>query len=145
MKQICSTRHLIRIALLLVSSAAGLMAQTEMASNTIPRETVPPAKLPSETVKGNIGTEQTNAAVNTFSGPLTFNPALSSRPSVTPGTLSVTPGTLAKNSTPDLKPIQKSAFTVEPDSLPSWETIQPLSYLRYGAAPAVVTLHFGHQ
>jgi hypothetical protein len=145
MKQICSTRHLIRTALLLVSSAAGLMAQTEMASNAIPRETVPFAKPPSETQKGSIGTEHTNVAVNTLAGPLTFNPALSSRPSATPGTLAATPGTLGKNSTPDLKPIQKSAFTVEPDYLPSWETIQPLSYLRYGAAPAVVTLHFGHQ
>jgi hypothetical protein len=145
MKQICSTRHLFRTALLLVSSAAGLMAQTEMASNAIPRETVPFAKLPSETEKGIIRTEHTNVAVNTLSGSSTSNLARSSRSSLTPGTLAATPGTLAKNSTPELKPIQKSAFTVEPDTLPSWETIQPLSYLRYGAAPAVMTLHFGHQ
>ena len=141
MKRICSTRHLTRAALLLISSAAGLMAQTEIASNAISRETVPFAKLTSETEKGSIGTESANVALNTF---LTSNPAPSSQPSVAPGTLAVMPGTLAKDSAPALKPVHKSAFSVEADYLPSWETIQPLSYLRYGAAPAVMTLHFGH-
>ncbi|MBV8069375.1 MAG: hypothetical protein JO270_05680 [Acidobacteriaceae bacterium] len=55
------------------------------------------------------------------------------------------PGTLANNSTPaNLKP-QPFPVRVEADSLPSWVTAQPLSYLRYGAAPAVVTLHLGRK
>jgi hypothetical protein len=55
------------------------------------------------------------------------------------------PGTTGKGSATPLKAGLKSAFSVEPDYLPSWVTNQPLAYLRYGAAPAVVTLHFGHK
>ena len=58
---------------------------------------------------------------------------------------SVAPGTIAKTSPTPLKPMHNSAFSVEPGSLPSWITEQPLAYLKYGAAPAVVTLHFGHK
>ena len=61
------------------------------------------------------------------------------------GRTSVLPGTTRKSSATPLKPGQKSAFSVEPDYLPSWVTNQPLAYLRYGAAPAVVTLHFGNK
>jgi hypothetical protein len=57
----------------------------------------------------------------------------------------VVPATIAKSSATPLKPPHKSAFSVEPDYLPSWITDQPLAYLRYGAAPAVATLHFGHK
>ena len=60
-------------------------------------------------------------------------------------TSSVVPGTIAKSSAMPLKPSHKSALRVEADSLPSWVSNQPLAYLRYGAAPAVVTLHFGHK
>jgi hypothetical protein len=57
------------------------------------------------------------------------------------------PGTLATNTTPapNLKPQDPFSVRLQPDSLPSWVTNQPLAYLRYGAAPAVVTLHFGHK
>ena len=57
------------------------------------------------------------------------------------------PGTLATNSNPAPKPKAETPFqvSVKPDYLPSWETNQPLAYLRYGAAPAVVTLHFKHK
>ena len=61
------------------------------------------------------------------------------------GRTSVVPGTIAKSSATPLKPNHKSAISVEPDYLPSWITDQPVPYLRYGAAPAVVTLHFGHK
>src|SRR5205814_10518736 len=61
------------------------------------------------------------------------------------GRTSVVPGTIAKSSKTPLKPNHKSAISVEPDYLPSWITDQPLAYSRYGAAPAVVTLHFGHK
>ena len=61
------------------------------------------------------------------------------------GRTSLLPGTIAQSSGTPLKPGHNSAFSVEPDHLPSWMTNQPLAYLRYGAAPAVVTLHFGHK
>jgi hypothetical protein len=61
------------------------------------------------------------------------------------GRTSALPGTTGKSSATPPKLVQKSAFSVEPDYLPSWVTNQPLAYLRYGAAPAVVTLHFGHK
>lgn len=65
--------------------------------------------------------------------------ALDSNPAV--------PGTLATNATPALKAKPQNPFSVrvEPDTLPSWITNQPLAYMQYGAAPAVVTLHFGHK
>jgi hypothetical protein len=69
-------------------------------------------------------------------------PSTNAEPS---GRSSVVPGTIAKSSATPLKPSHKSAFSVEPDYLPSWITDQPLAYLKYGAAPAVVTLHFGHK
>ena len=55
------------------------------------------------------------------------------------------PGKIAPSSAPDLRSTRGSSFRVEPDYLPSWITNQPLSYLRYGAAPAVVRLEFGRK
>ena len=69
-------------------------------------------------------------------------PAANAEPS---GRTSVMPGTIAKSSAMPLKPGRTNTFSVQPDYLPSWMTDQPLAYLRYGAAPAVVTIHFGHK
>lgn len=57
------------------------------------------------------------------------------------------PGTLATNASRAPKAKLQNPFSVrvEPDSLPSWVTNQPLAYMQYGAAPAVVTLHFGRK
>jgi hypothetical protein len=57
----------------------------------------------------------------------------------------VVPGTIATSPAPDLRSSRGSSFRVEPDYLPPWITNQPLSYLRYGAAPAVVRLQFGRK
>jgi hypothetical protein len=57
----------------------------------------------------------------------------------------VAPGTIATSSAPDLRSTRGSSFRVEPDYLPSWITNQPLAYLRYGAAPAVVNVQFGRK
>lgn len=136
MTQPSSTRLLIRTALLIASSAAGLMAQSEMASNSLPHASIPLANLPSQTEKSSTTDLQSVASATPIGIPAANQKTLAQP--------LVMPGTLAKNSTPALKPAQKSAFSVEPDYLPSWVTNQPLAYLRYGAAPAVVTLHFGH-
>ena len=57
------------------------------------------------------------------------------------------PGTLATNASraPQAKLQNPISVRVEPDYLPSWITNQPLAYMQYGAAPAVVTLHFGRK
>ncbi|MBV8476781.1 MAG: hypothetical protein JOZ36_08955 [Acidobacteria bacterium] len=138
MKQICSARIVVRTALLVASSAAGLMAQSEMASNSMPHGTIPFTPLPSQTDQGSIGNSSSNVASDTFTTALIPKLDLSSRPSLVPGTL-------ATVSSSTLKTSHKSGFSVEPDYLPSWVTNQPLAYLQYGAAPAVVTLHFGHK
>lgn len=59
----------------------------------------------------------------------------------------IVPGTLASSATPSAKPKPVNPFSVrvEPDTLPSWVMNQPMAYMQYGAAPAVVTLHFGHK
>lgn len=136
MTQPSSTRLLIRTALLIASSTAGLMAQNEMASNSLPHASIPFTNLPSQPEMGSI-TDLQSVASGTPIGIPAANHTATAQPLLMPGTL-------AKDSTPALKPGQKSAFSVEPDYLPSWVTNQPLAYLRYGAAPAVVTLHFGH-
>jgi hypothetical protein len=125
---------MISTAFLFASSAAGLMAQTELASNTMPHETLPLISAPSQTDK--TGASLFNVAPDTYFGvpkPESFRQS------------SVAPGTIAKSSAAPLKPSHTSGFRVEPDYLPSWVTNEPLSYLRYGAAPAVVTLHFGRK
>ena len=138
MKQIRSARLLIGTAVLFASSAAGLMAQSELASNVMPHEMLPLVNVPPETDKSITGTPLSNVAADTSLGVL--------KPSAEPsGRNSVVPGTLAKSSVTPLKPSPSSGFSVEPDYLPSWITNQPLAYLKYGAAPAVVTLHFGHK
>jgi len=137
MKQICSARLLIGTAFLFISSASGLMAQTEVATNSMPH-TVFPIDSPSQADRGTIGEVFPNPAAERSSGTSIGIGDLLSRPQVMPGTL-------ATASAPQLKPVHKSSFSVTPDYLPSWITNQPLAYLQYGAAPAVVTLHFGHQ
>lgn len=77
-------------------------------------------------------------ATDTCVGVPTGNPQFARR-------TSVAPGTIATSSAMPLKLTRKSAFSFEPDYLPSWITNQPLAYERYGAAPAVATLHFGHR
>ncbi len=114
------------------------MAQSEMASNSIPHGTIPFTSLPSRTEQGSIGNSRLNVAPHTLVPASIAKLDLLSRPPVVPGTLATT-------STPTLETSHKSGFSVEPDYLPSWITNQPLAYLQYGAAPAVVTLHFGHK
>jgi hypothetical protein len=103
---------------------------------------MPPTATPasqSTPVWGDVNfTQDGGSALATFAGPTTPNPELA-------GGTPVAPGTVAKSSPMPLKPGRTSAFSVEPDYLPSWITDQPLAYSRYGAAPAVVTLHFGHK
>ncbi len=67
-----------------------------------------------------------------------FRPAISGSPFVWPGTLAI-------RSAPALHPSYGRRFSVEPGGLPWWVTDQPLAYLRYGAAPVVLTLHFRHK
>jgi hypothetical protein len=138
MKQICSARLLIGTAFLFASSAAGLMAQTEVGSNGMPHETLPLVNLLSQTDKSIIDASPSNVVPDTSVGLPKDNAASSAR-------TSAVPGTIAKSSATPLKPSHNSAFSVEPDYLPSWITNQPFAYLRYGAAPAVVTLHFGQK
>jgi hypothetical protein len=66
MKQICSARLLIGTAFLFASSAAGLMAQTEVASNTMPHEKLPLVNVPSQTDK--TGASFSNVAPDTSIG-----------------------------------------------------------------------------
>jgi hypothetical protein len=127
---------LIGTAFLFVSSASGLMAQTEVATNAMPH-TLPLINAPSQTDRELTGDALPNAATDRFAGASAASGERSSQPSIMPGTLAT--------ASHALKPVHKSSFSVEPDYLPSWVTNQPLSYLQYGAAPAVVTLHFGHQ
>jgi hypothetical protein len=83
-------------------------------------------------------TQDGRSVLDTVVGPGTASPEPS-------GGTAVAPGTLANSSPMPLKPGRNSMFSMQPDYLPSWMTDQPLSYLRYGAAPAVVTIHFGHK
>jgi hypothetical protein len=138
MKPICSTRRLVRTALLFASTAAGLLAQSEMASNAMPHETIPFANLPTQNQNDSIGNLNSKVGLDTHLLPPSFDVASPTQRAT------AVPGTLATDSASPLTPAHKSAIRVEPDYLPSWITNQPLAYLRYGAAPAVVTLHFGH-
>ena len=138
MKQIRSARSLIGTAFLFASSAAGLMAQSEVASNAMAHQAVPLINLPPETDKSIAVTSLSNVAPDTSFGVPKPSADASSRNSVVPGTV-------AKISAAPLKPTHSNGFSVEPDYLPSWITNQPLAYLKYGAAPAVVTVHFGHK
>jgi hypothetical protein len=134
MKQICSARLLIGSAVLFLSSASGLLAQTEMASNAMPH-TLPLISASSPADKGIVGDSFKVSSAALIGAPLPNTDRL------TP----LAPGTIANVPASPLKPSHKSGFSVEPDYLPSWVTNQPLAYLRYGAAPAVATLHFGHK
>lgn len=134
MKQICSARLLIGSAFLLVSSASGLLAQTEVASNTMPHS-LPLINASSPTDKGLMGDL----------GKLSSDALIAAPVPNTDRLTTLAPGTIAKIAAPAPGSSRKSGFSVEPDYLPSWVTNQPLAYLRYGAAPAVATLHFGHK
>ena len=101
--------------------------------------TATPASLQSTPLWRDVNfTQDGGSTLDALVGPATANPELS-------GKTSIAPGTLAKSSAMPLKPSSNSAFSVEPDYLPSWVTNQHLAYSRYGAAPAVVTIHFGHK
>lgn len=138
MKQIFSARLLARTALLFASSAAGLLAQSDMASNTVLHATIPFTNLPSQSENGSLGNGRSSAVSNTLALAPKASSNLSSQPAIMPGTL-------AKDAAPAEKAAPKSWFSVQPDSLPLWVTSQPLAYLQYGAAPAVVRLQFGHK
>lgn len=125
MKQIRSTRLMLGTVLLFVSTSTGLFAQTEVASLAMVPKTLPVNSLLSVTPNTSVEAPSAN----------------SERSAQTV----VAPGTLANSTAPSIKPPHKSAFSVEPDYLPSWITNQPYAYLQYGAVPAVATLHFGRK
>jgi len=138
MKQICSTRLLIGSALLLISSASGLLAQTEVALNTMShsRPLIDTSSPTDKSIVGDLGKMSSETLIG---APLPNTDHLTPP---APGTIAPT---IAKVAAPAPSTGHKSGFSVEPDYLPSWVTNQPLAYLRYGAAPAVATLHFGHK
>jgi hypothetical protein len=116
-----------------------LLAQTEVASNKMPHN-LPLINAASPTDKGLMGDFEKLSSEALIAAPVPNTDRLTP---LAPGMIA--PGTLAKIASPAPNTGRKSGFSVEPDYLPSWVTNQPLAYLRYGAAPAVVTLHFGHK
>ena len=144
MKQIGSTRLVICTALLFGSTASALLAQSDVAFNSVPHLAIPVTNPSDQTQKGGPENSSVNVALDTHIMLPSSNPEAWNGPSLTPGTPAVMPGAPAKDSALSPKPSHKSSFSVEPDYLPSWITNQPLSSLKYGAVPAVVMLHFGH-
>jgi hypothetical protein len=84
---------------------------------------------------------------NISTGDITFAVASSANQFLdkSSGLAPAVPGTIETASAPTLKPKHTSLIRVEPGYLPACLTDQPLAYLKYGAAPAVVTLQFGHK
>jgi len=141
MKQLSFTRLFIGTATLVVSSAACLMAQSEVAYNTAPNRPVP---FVNELPKSD-GAAAANSSLSTVAADASVDPSIAGSASSAANPL--TPGTTSKSTlqTQTLKPPHESLISVKPDTLtPIWAN-QPYAYLTYGVAPAVVLLTFGHK